>query len=83
MRLLLEIEGREATEVRLAIENSLKFQYKNQRVVVMNANNPKYILRNYLAQQAIEKAEKGDYSEVRRLYQLLKKPYEEQVYSPE
>lgn len=45
---------------------------------VMNKANPVYILRNYLAQVAIEKAEKGDYSEVRRLYELLKKPYEEQ-----
>jgi len=44
----------------------------------MNSNNPKYILRNYLAQQAIEKAENGDYSEVEKLLQILKRPYDEQ-----
>lgn len=49
-----------------------------ERVKLMNASNPVYILRNYMAQTAIEKAEKGDYSEVRRLYDLLSKPYEEQ-----
>lgn len=48
------------------------------RVKSMNEANPVYILRNYMAQTAIEKAEKGDYSEVRLLYDLLKKPYEEQ-----
>eukprot|EP00177_Eucheuma_denticulatum_P007978 GFKZ01014536.1.p1 GENE.GFKZ01014536.1~~GFKZ01014536.1.p1 ORF type:complete len:641 (+),score=71.81 GFKZ01014536.1:228-1925(+) len=50
----------------------------DERVRVMNRANPVYILRNYMAQVAIEKAEKGDYSEVRRLYELLKRPYEEQ-----
>lgn len=40
--------------------------------------NPKYILRNYLAQTAIEKAEKGDYSEVNRLQKILSAPFTEQ-----
>lgn len=31
----------------------------------MRAANPKFILRNWVAQQAIEKAEAGDYSEAR------------------
>jgi uncharacterized protein YdiU (UPF0061 family) len=44
----------------------------------MHAVNPLYILRNYLAQKAIEAAEGGDYSEVRRLHQVLSKPFEEQ-----
>jgi serine/tyrosine/threonine adenylyltransferase len=44
----------------------------------MNAINPKYVLRNYMAQIAIDKATAGDYSEIHRLMQLLKKPYDEQ-----
>uniref|UniRef100_A0A8C3S5N3 Selenoprotein O n=1 Tax=Chelydra serpentina TaxID=8475 RepID=A0A8C3S5N3_CHESE len=35
-----------------------------ERVKIMNSNNPKYILRNYIAQNAIEAAENGDFTEV-------------------
>lgn len=48
------------------------------RRTIMQAANPKYILRNYLAQQAIEKAQQGDFSEVDRLLAVLKKPFDEQ-----
>lgn len=44
----------------------------------MNAVNPKYVLRNYMAQLAIEAAEKEDYSLIDELYQLLLNPYDEQ-----
>lgn len=45
----------------------------------MNAVNPKYVLRNYMAQLAIDKADEEDYSLIDELYQLLKKPYDEQT----
>ncbi len=48
------------------------------RKVKMNSVNPKYVLRNYMAQLAIDNADKGDYKLIDELYQLLKKPYDEQ-----
>jgi uncharacterized protein YdiU (UPF0061 family) len=44
----------------------------------MHGVNPLYVLRNYLAQNAIEAAQAGDYSEVRRLHQVLSRPFEAQ-----
>jgi serine/tyrosine/threonine adenylyltransferase len=44
----------------------------------MNRVNPKYVLRNYLAQTAIEKAQKKDYFEIDRLLTLLHDPYSDQ-----
>ena len=45
----------------------------------MNAVNPKYVLRNYMAQLAIDDADKGDYKLIDELFNLLKKPYDEQL----
>ena len=50
-----------------------------ERYTQMNLVNPKYILRNYLAQQAIEKAQQKDFSEIDRLLALLKNPYSDQL----
>ncbi|MDG1557894.1 MAG: YdiU family protein [Candidatus Poseidoniaceae archaeon] len=44
----------------------------------MKAANPKYVLRNWMAQLAIDDAEKGDYSTCEALDRLLKAPYDEQ-----
>jgi uncharacterized protein YdiU (UPF0061 family) len=50
----------------------------NERVQRMNAVNPKYVPRNYLAQLAIDALETGDASVLERLMKVLKRPYDEQ-----
>ncbi len=49
-----------------------------KRLDLMNKTNPKYILRNYMAQLAIDQANKGSYDLISEFYQLLQKPYDEQ-----
>ena len=44
----------------------------------MNSVNPKFVLRNYLAQLAIDDAENGDLSMVKDLLIMLRNPYDEQ-----
>ena len=46
-----------------------------ERMEAMQAANPRYILRNWMAQRAIELAEEDDFSEVNFLLELLQKPF--------
>ena len=59
---------------RLQAESSVDADRKQR----MNAVNPKYILRNHLAQAAIEKAQQQDFSEVAKLLSILEAPFDEQ-----
>jgi uncharacterized protein YdiU (UPF0061 family) len=49
-----------------------------ERRLAMHACNPKYVLRNYLAQIAIEHAQRKDFSEVQKLAGILSRPFDEQ-----
>jgi uncharacterized protein YdiU (UPF0061 family) len=49
-----------------------------ERASLMNRANPKFILRNHLAQRAIEMAQQDDFSEVNRLQRILSRPFDEQ-----
>lgn len=62
---------------RLESENSSD----DARRLAMHAVNPKYVLRNYLAQVAIENAQNKDFSEVEKLLQILEKPFDEQPHN--
>lgn len=48
------------------------------RATAMNRVNPKFVLRNHLAQTAIERAAQKDFSEVERLLRVLSRPFDEQ-----
>ncbi len=50
-----------------------------ERQTMMNDANPIYVLRNHVAQTAIEHAEAGDFSEVARVFELLSTPYTRQI----
>src|SRR5882762_5900901 len=50
----------------------------DERIARMNRANPKYVLRNYQAQQAIDAATEGDVSQIERLLRVLAAPYDEQ-----
>jgi len=49
-----------------------------ERLARMRAANPKYVLRNYLAQLAIDEVERGETSKLLELLELLRRPYDDQ-----
>jgi uncharacterized protein YdiU (UPF0061 family) len=76
--LFIDREGFDAWAVqyraRLRQENSVDAVRRD----AMHKTNPKYVLRNYLAQVAIEQAQNGDYTGVHKLLAVLERPFDEQ-----
>jgi len=50
-----------------------------ERLKVTTSSNPRFILRNWVAQTAISKAEEGDFGEVRNVLDLLQRPFDGQA----
>jgi uncharacterized protein YdiU (UPF0061 family) len=50
----------------------------NEREAAMRGVNPRYVLRNYLAQQVIQEAWSGDYEPMKALLKVLARPFDEQ-----
>ncbi|CAE6948367.1 Protein adenylyltransferase SelO [Pseudomonas marincola] len=73
-----DLAGFDAWSADYIARSQLEGDSQEQRRTRMHAANPKYILRNYLAQEAIEAAEAGDYAPVRELHEVLSKPFDEQ-----
>ena len=53
--------------------------HDGERRESMNAVNPKFVLRNYLSQIAIEQAESGNNEPVNELLDVMRHPYDDQV----
>ncbi len=64
----------ERYRARLVFENSDDAERRER----MHRANPKFVLRNHLAQHAIERAQQGDFAETRRLFKVLERPFDEQ-----
>jgi uncharacterized protein YdiU (UPF0061 family) len=76
--LFIEREAFDAWALVYRARLRLESRADNERRRAMDLVNPKYVLRNYLAQVAIEKAQNKDFSEVARLLAVLENPYDEQ-----
>jgi serine/tyrosine/threonine adenylyltransferase len=76
--LFLDGEGFDAWVLRYDARLRAEHSVDAERQRRMHAVNPKFILRNHLAELAIRQAEAGDYAEVQRLHRVLTRPFDDQ-----
>ena len=76
--LFIDREAFDAWAARYAARLRAEASTDTERAVRMNAVNPKFVLRNHLAEAAIQAAQQGDFSETQRLHAVLERPYDEQ-----
>jgi uncharacterized protein YdiU (UPF0061 family) len=77
--LMVNREAFDRWTVRYAARLNAENSFAAERRLRMNRVNPKYVLRNHLAQVAIEKSSKNkDFSEIDRLLAVLRRPFDEQ-----
>jgi uncharacterized protein YdiU (UPF0061 family) len=65
-------------KARLTAEAGSADEGEAERRRCMMQVNPKYILRNHIAQEVIEQAQKGDYGKIDELLKVLQNPFDEQ-----
>jgi uncharacterized protein YdiU (UPF0061 family) len=80
--LFLDREAFDAWGARYAERLRREGSDDRERAERMNRVNPKVVLRNHLAEQAIRQAREGDFSEVQRLLKVLSRPYDEHLENP-
>ncbi len=76
--LFMDREAFDAWAVRYRQRLQAEANHDTGRAGRMNRANPKYVLRNHLAETAIEHARNGDFAEVARLLKVLQHPLDEQ-----
>lgn len=73
------VNGRLVDWVRLYLQEVKQLGiHDEERTAIMKTANPKFVLRNYLAQLAIDAAESGDITMTHQLLDVLRNPYDEQ-----
>ncbi len=76
--LFLDREAFDAWAVRYGERLRQEGSIDAERAAAMNRVNPKFVLRNHLAEIAIERARQQDFTEVQKLLNLLERPFDEQ-----
>ena len=76
--MFIDRESFDAWALRYAERLRQEHSHDAERRLAMNRVNPKFVLRNHLAEVAIRQAKAGDFAEVQRLLKVLSLPFDEQ-----